>query len=223
MEINEIENTAKCWKDVGVWGLSTCEKLDKYIHCRHCPEYSKAGRQLLNRPIEKESITEWTAQFSKEKVETQGASLSVVIFKIENEWLAIRTEYFQEIQEWRPFHSIPFRTNRFFKGIININGELLLCVSASELLGIEKSSDNSSDLNKKRLIILKNEQLRYVIEADEFIGVVSISQNELQKTPSTISKSPKSLSVRLFNFKKLQIGLLDQEKLFNTIDEELVW
>jgi len=109
MEINEIENTAKCWKDVGVWGLSTCEKLDKYIHCRHCPEYSKAGRQLLNRPIEKESITEWTAQFSKEKVETQGASLSVVIFKIENEWLAIRTEYFQEIQEWRPFHSIPFR------------------------------------------------------------------------------------------------------------------
>ncbi len=221
--MEKIENTAKCWKEIGVWGLSTCEKLDKYIHCRHCPEYSKAGRQLLNRPIEKKSISEWTKQFSKEKTETQDITLSVVIFRIENEWLAIRTEYFQEIQEWRQSHSIPFRTNRVFKGIVNINGELLLCISASELIGVGNKGVNIVDLAKKRLIILKSENLRYVIEADEFIGVISISQEELQKTPSTISKSPKSLSVRLFNFKKLQIGLLDQDKLFNTIEEELVW
>ncbi len=221
--MEKIENTAKCWKEIGVWGLSTCEKLDKYIHCRHCPEYSKAGRQLLNRPIEKKSISEWTKQFSKEKTETQDITLSVVIFRIENEWLAIRTEYFQEIQEWRQSHSIPFRTNRVFKGIVNINGELLLCISASELIGVGNKGVNIVDLAKKRLIILKNENLRYVIEADEFIGVISISQEELQKTPSTISKSPKSLSVRLFNFKNLQIGLLDQDKLFNTIEEELVW
>jgi len=221
--MEKIENTAKCWKEIGVWGLSTCEKLDKYIHCRHCPEYSKAGRQLLNRPIEKKSISEWTKQFSKEKTETQDITLSVVIFRIENEWLAIRTEYFQEIQEWRQSHSIPFRTNRVFKGIVNINGELLLCISASELIGVGNKGVNIVDLAKKRLIILKNENLRYVIEADEFIGVISISQEELQKTPSTISKSPKSLSVRLFSFKNLQIGLLDQDKLFNTIEEELVW
>ncbi|HPI20116.1 MAG TPA: chemotaxis protein CheW [Candidatus Kapabacteria bacterium] len=221
--MEKTENTTKCWKEIGVWGLSTCAKLDKYIHCRHCPEYSKAGRQLLNRAIEKEAITEATIQFSLEKEETQGVTLSVVIFRIENEWLAIRTEYFQEIQEWRQSHSIPFRTNRCFKGIVNINGELLLCISASELIGVENKGINIVDLTKKRLIILKNENLRYVIEADEFIGVVSISQDELQKTPSTISKSPKSLSVRLFNFKSLQIGLLDQEKLFNTIEEELVW
>ena len=40
-----------CWNEIGVQGNGSCPELRKVIHCRNCPVYSKAGVQLLDRPL----------------------------------------------------------------------------------------------------------------------------------------------------------------------------
>ena len=40
-----------CWKTIGVEADRSCEQLQQHVHCRNCPTYRLAGRQLLNRPM----------------------------------------------------------------------------------------------------------------------------------------------------------------------------
>ena len=63
---------------------------------------------------------------------------SIVIFRIGPEWLALPTRVFQEIAERRTVHSLPHRQHGVVLGLINIRGELLICVSLGQLLGLEQ-------------------------------------------------------------------------------------
>src|SRR5438445_8021579 len=64
------------------------------------------------------------------------ARTSAVIFRIHSEWLALPTEAFQEVAERRRIHSLPHRRNGVVLGLVNIRGELLICVDLGRVLGI---------------------------------------------------------------------------------------
>src|SRR5882724_2541617 len=127
-----------CWSEIGVQGDGSCPKLQEFIHCRNCPVYSNAGVQLLNRPLPPDYRQEWTEHFARKKKTAAPARISAVLFRIESEWLALPTPAFQEVAERRLIHSLPHRRSGLVLGLANIRGELLICVSLSRLLGLEK-------------------------------------------------------------------------------------
>lgn len=215
----------KCWKEIGVFGNGTCEKLNNWGHCRHCPEYSKAGRKLLDRPIPPGLIQEWTSVIaSKKEAETQG-TLSVVVFRLSGELLAFKTIFFQEAVEVKKIHSIPSRTNNIFLGVVNINGELLLCVSAPALLGINETAEDTENKKRiyKRMVVVNKDNQRFVFAVDEFIGIVRISSDNIQKAPATLYKSPNSLSAGIFEMNNKNVGLIDEDKFFQSLKRSLNW
>jgi chemotaxis-related protein WspD len=71
--------------------------LVKFIHCRNCPVYSAAGLQLLDRPLPADYRRECAEHYAQEKKTAQPARLSVVIFRLASEWLALPTTAFQEV------------------------------------------------------------------------------------------------------------------------------
>jgi chemotaxis signal transduction protein len=130
---------ASCWHKIGVYGDGSCPELARFIHCRNCPVYSEASLQLLDRPLPAEYRREWTAHFSREKQLPLPARTSALLFRLAAEWLALPTYAFQEVAERRPIHSLPHRRQGPVLGLVNIRGELLICVALARLLGLERT------------------------------------------------------------------------------------
>lgn len=128
-----------CWNEIGVKGNGTCPELQKVIHCRNCPVYSKAGVQLLDRPLLPGYRRAWTEHFAQKRKLAAPARRSALLFRINAEWLALPTPAFQEVAERRPVHSLPHRRQGIVLGLVNVRGELLICVSLGRLLGLAGS------------------------------------------------------------------------------------
>ena len=216
-------NDNQCWKSIGVYGDSSCEELKQYIHCRHCPVYSKAGRQLLDRPAEKELIDDWTRIIATPKTESQNDLSSFVVFRLSNEWLALSAELFIEAVNIRTVHSVPLRSNEIFRGITNINGELLLCFSCENLLSIPQINMEQQKHKLPRMVVVAQNDYRYVFYVDEMQGIAKISNSDIRPVPATISKSTNSFSSGLFSFKNHDTVIIDDNRFFDSIKRSLSW
>ena len=214
-----------CWKIMGVGGDSSCEKLKEYGHCRHCSVYSSAGKKLLEREIPHEYREEWKLNLAQAKEERTSDLVSLLVFRIHDEWLALKTIVFHEVAEGKPVHSVPLRSNSKFRGVVNLNGEMLLCVSLSDLLGIARNADadreDPSKRGKNRMVVVGREEGRFIFAVDEISGVCLISGAEINHTPSTISESPIQLVKGVFNLQTLKVGLLDEERLIEAMNRSL--
>ena len=67
---------------------------------------------------------------------SQGKAISVLIFRLGEEWLAFRTHTVAEVTLPRPVHRIPHRSNAVLSGMVNLQGQVQLCVSLHGLLGV---------------------------------------------------------------------------------------
>ena len=126
-----------CWNKIGVTGDRSCPELLTHVHCRNCPVFATAGQRLFERDSPAGLIAEWTKQLAEPDIVTERGTVSVLIFRVGHEWLAIDTELLVEIAELRPIHTIPGRSNERLVGLVSIRGELELCLSLGGLLGIE--------------------------------------------------------------------------------------
>ena len=219
-----MQDKEQCWKDNGVLGSGICEKLDEFSHCRLCPVYSESGRSLFDREISDDMIESWTKEIAEPKKKEKRNTHSFVIFKVENEWFALSTVFFVEAVHNRSIHSIPERSNNVFLGIANVDGELLLCLDSSNLFSVEKSiNKEKNQKTKKTMVVIKKETDRFVLVVDEILGVFRIPKDILVKGPSTLVNAPEHLSQSVFEYDRKKIGLIDEEKLFESLKRSLSW
>lgn len=126
-----------CWNKIGVKGDRSCPELLKYVHCRNCPVFTAAGQRLFERKPPAGHLAEWTKRLAEPETAIERGTISVLVFRVGDEWLAADIGLLVEIAELRPIHTIPHRSNSVLAGLVNIRGELPLCVSLGGLLGIE--------------------------------------------------------------------------------------
>ena len=126
-----------CWNWIGVKGDRSCSELPTHVHCRNCPVFTAAGQRLFDRELTPGHLEEWTRRLSEPEAAVEGQTISVLVFRIGTEWLAADVSVLVEIAELRPIHTIPHRSNAVLAGMVNIRGELQLCVSLGGILGIE--------------------------------------------------------------------------------------
>jgi chemotaxis-related protein WspD len=210
-----------CWREIGTAGQGTCERLAEVVHCRNCAEYSRAGRELFDQPASPELLEEWTAALAAAKERAQPGTVSVVVFRLNAEWFALPTALFAEVAEHHAPHTVPFRTGATFAGLVNVNGELLLCVSLARLLGVAESG--GAPPVRPRMCVVTHERERVAFPVDEVLGVRRVDAAALQPAPTTVAKAPAALTVSLFEFDGRSVGLLDEEKLFSTLARCLAW
>lgn len=211
------DNRLTCWKEKGVAGDASCPQLAEYGHCRNCPVYARAGRSLFDRDIPVGFQEEWARMLAGSKETEAQGSVSVIIFRLNDEFLALKTLVFIKAMEMRPIHRVPFRTNRIFRGIVNVDGMLLPCVAIAEILGISTAATHGESAGHQcypRLMVVSREGSRFVFPVDEVLGVTRVLPTHLQKPPSTISKSVTALTAHVFPLESRTIGLLDDQKIF---------
>lgn len=222
--------TENCWSRIGVWGTNEkgekCPRLKDVLHCRNCEVYSSAGRGLLARPIPPEYQEYWTTLLAKDEAVKSGDSLSIVVFRLGDEWLGLPTKVIKEISEIRPVHSIPNSKSAVVKGLVNVRGELKLWVSMGTLLSVDKGEMNKDKIGLRknfleRLVILSRNGEQFVFPVSEIIGTHRIWKERIRDVPSTAANSVYSHLAGLFELEDRHVGLLDEELLVNSLRRSL--
>ncbi len=255
-----------CWNQIGVMGNCTCPELEQLIHCRNCPVYltanprlvedeptgegrdSLSGSAIANRGIN--GLPPETKEVPKEvPLDSDGDALanglttldssntvSVLIFRLGVEWFGLSAKLFTEVTETRKIHTVPHRSNQIFLGVVNVRGELLLCISLRHLLGLGSTDSQLKNAVKPtrlspviypRMIVMAKDGNSWVFPVDEVYGIEQLNAQDLQNTAAVNAKSlnAKSNGVytqTLIKWKDGLINLLDDQLLFYTLERRIL-
>lgn len=140
--------------------------------------------------------------------------VSVIVFRLGNQWFALPTLYLKEVTPRRPVHRIPHRTNKVLKGFVNLNGELNLLVSLHDLMQIESCRES---LPFDRMISMIKDEDIWVFPVDEIEGIYRWDLREMQCTfPSFIQSDIKYIK-GVMEIGNKRIGLLDEQFMFEKL------
>jgi len=213
-----------CWNRIGVRGDASCPELKKHVHCHNCPVYSAAATQLLDARLPADYLDRWTRHVAQDQQAAQADTHSVIVFRVEAEWLALPTTVFTEIATLRPIHSIPHRRNGIVLGLANIRGELLACFSLEQILGLEQQAQLRQERHRtleERLLVLDWEGSRSVCPVDEVYGIQRFHPRLLAPAPATLAKAATPYIRSVLHWQDKSVGLLDGELLFHTVNRSL--
>ncbi|MFM0741569.1 chemotaxis protein CheW [Paraburkholderia xenovorans] len=218
-----------CWNRIGVRGDSSCERLVEYVRCLNCPVFEAGAAKLLKRPIPLVDLAQHEARTPQayqhqHRHDPQGATESFLIFRIGDEWLALPTAIFKRIVQTRPIHSVPHRQHRAVLGVVNVQGELLVCLSLAHLLGFESDSaarDDKARHEMPRLLVISRAEEHAVFPVDQVDGVHRIAVGSFRAPPATLSQAAAAHTRAVAPWRGISVGLLDADALFDTLNRSL--
>ncbi len=185
-------------------------------------ETSKSDAQQLSDLLQRTPplgyLQEWSETLLhplKEEVYSEN-QISVIVFRLGDEWLALKSHCFKEVSEERPIHKVPHRSNEVFLGLVNLSGELQLCMDLRSLLGIKGKSEEIP-LKSKRLIAIQSESDLCVFPIEEIDGLYLLNPEQIAEVPSTFSHSLKSRYCGIIYLKEMTVGYLDEKVIFQSL------
>lgn len=209
-----------CWNRVGAQGDRSCPELSKHVHCRNCPVYAGAGARLFEREPPAEWLDERTRRLAECEEAVASDLVTVLIFRWGEEWMALDVTELLEVAELRPVHVVPHRIGGLLQGIVNIRGELQLCVSLDRLLSVKRSPPAPAGPRPtERLVVAEHQGQRWAFSVDEVSGVHRLLRSQLTDLPATIRRSSSRLTSGVFDWEDKRVGYLDAERVFPLLEQ----
>lgn len=218
----------ECWRIVGVSGDRSCPELARFIHCRNCPVLAEAARQFFDRPAPPGYLEAWQSilEAPDERADTEATSL--LVFRVDSEWLALPTSVLVEVTPIRRMHAVPHRAGTSLAGIVNIRGRLELCMSLHAVLGVpggprqpDSAGTAADDDGLPRLLVVEQQSAkamrRWVLGVDAVAGVHRVPASALRKIPATVSQAASRCSSALFDDGGKPVAILDEALLFDAL------
>jgi chemotaxis-related protein WspD len=219
-DLNSPAVVNACWTSIGVRGDASCPELKQHVHCRNCPVYSAGAMQLLDGEALAGDLVRRTSHVAQAKHVKGLDTQSIVIFRVGSEWLALPTPCVTEVANLLPIHSLPHRPGGVVLGLVSVRGELLICVSLGHMLGLEPSEGGNQNVRRaahQRLLVIRHELARAVCPVDEVHGLHHFHPRELKEVPLTVARGPAPHSTGLLSWREQSVGLLDDERLFDSV------
>jgi chemotaxis-related protein WspD len=199
-----------CWNRIGVQGDLSCPELERHIHCRNCPLYAAAAARLLDGELPDGYVDERTSHYAGIERNAARATGAFTLFRIGAEWLCLPAPAVSEIASMRTIHKLPHRA-QVVLGVVNVRGELLVCLSLARLLGVEAAPAPPAGeaLVYPRLVVLASDQGRLVFPVDEMHGIERFAPDALQEVPASIGKAAASFVSAMLPWGERSVGCLD--------------
>ncbi len=204
-----------CWNRIGAGGDRSCPELSTHIHCRNCPTFEAGGRRLLEREPPPEYLAEWARLLASGAEADESLREAIVVFRVGSDWLGLPATLFVEIAPSRPVRRIPRRTGRTLLGLVNIRGEIHLCVSLAHLLGLGEPDGTAA-----RLAVVRWKRHLWVFPVDEVQGVQPYREREEHPVPATVAVAGRGFIRKVLHLAERRVGLLDAEALFPALERE---
>jgi chemotaxis-related protein WspD len=226
-----------CWRRIGVGGDASCPELPGHVHCRNCPSHSSAASALLSRAPPDDYLAEWTGHVARGRTlsgvslgaprEGEGeaaAPLSLMIFRVAGEWLALPTRVLEEVTEPSPLHTLPHRRSGVVLGVTNIHGALLICVSLAMLLGLAPEAaprQNRPGAAKRRMLVIGRDSGRFVFPADEVHGIHRCGPGALRPAPATVARAAGGYTREVLPWQGRMVGCLEPDLLLDSLNRNV--
>jgi chemotaxis-related protein WspD len=207
-----------CWRHVGVHGDRSCPELATFVHCRNCPVIASAARRFFDRPAPAGYLESWREILEQPEEVPDADARSVLIFRLGDEWLALPTAVLIEVATPRPLHRVPHRSSATLAGILNIRGQLQVCVRLEGLMGLPAPEGSTPVASQEeRLLVVERERgaERWVFRVDEVAGVHRVPGRTMRDVPATVSGANARMTTALFSFQDRTVALLDEASLLD--------
>jgi chemotaxis-related protein WspD len=224
---SRVPGEGDCWNHIGVSGDRSCTELNTFIHCRNCPVSATAARTFFDRRAPEGYLADWSrwlassaggarddeAEREDDHVLLHGEVVSVLIFRLGEEWLAFRTQTITEVTLPRPVHRVPHRSNSVLAGLVNLQGQVQLCISLHDLLGVTAPESPS------RMVVLRDPDRAetWAFTADEVLGVRRVSRSQWRSVPSNLINLTAGFSQAVLSWNGRSVGLLDEQRVFTAL------
>jgi len=178
---------------------------------------------LFDREVPEELLSERTTLVAAEKSLVQADLKSVLVFRIGTEWLALPTTFFDEVVDQRTIHSLPHHRDGIVAGIVNIRGELLLCVAFGALLGLGQELPPERRNGKRgrapRLLVCSRDRSRLAFQVNEVYGVLRYHKKDLRVIPGTLARETAgTFSKGILSWTDHSIGCLDEDLVYYALN-----
>lgn len=203
-----------CWKRIGIQGDKSCAELARHSHCRNCDRFAQAAVLLLDRDRPDEDVLPPPAAAPGGIGDLHhGAAESVMVFRLGAEWFALPTHVLDEIIPLRAIHSLPHRRHPALLGLVNVRGELVICLSlAHVLLGAGGAAE------PVRLVVMRHEGRRLAFPVDDVQHARHHDRDRLQPVPVTLARSASAFTRGLLAWQGHQVGRLDEALVFAALE-----
>ena len=221
----------ECWRRIGISGDRTCPELKTFIHCRNCPTLAAAASTFFNRNAPEGYLESWRAILEEPEIIVPADASSVLVFRLDKEWMSLPTTALVEVTNSRTLHRVPHRSSTILEGLVNIRGQIQLCISLHGLLGLETALHASHDLPRQsldddvafgpsaRLLVVERSGERglerWVFRVDEVAGVQRVPRSAMRAVPATVSHASMRSTLALFDWQGNAVGLLDESRVFD--------
>jgi chemotaxis-related protein WspD len=179
--------------------------------------FAAAGRRFLDGPSPPNYLDEWTARLAAPESDDAGGVLGVLVFRLADEWLGLPVGVLVEVTHSRVIHRVPHRGG-LLAGVVNIRGELHLCVRLDLLLGIIPQTSAAAN---PRLVVIRHEGDGWVFSADEVDQVRRVPAGQLTSAAPTLSRATARLTRGVFSQDGRSVGLLDDARMFHSLRERV--
>ncbi len=195
-----------------------------------------AGRSLLEREVPLDYLNEWTAVLAAQeepswtsgeqatfKIGRSVHTLSAIIFRLSDELFALPVRVLQEVTHPCVIHKLPHRSNELLLGLVNIRGEILLCASLGDLLGLETATNPpSSRMNLERMLVVGQKNGKWVFPVDEVQRISRFHLNDLKAAPVVVAKANETYTQGVIDWQNQKVNYLDAELLFDRLDRKIL-
>jgi chemotaxis-related protein WspD len=208
-----------CWNRIGVRGDASCAELARHVHCRNCPVYAAAASDRLDIALTAGQLARSSRHVARETVVAAPHTISVVVFRIGTEWLALPAAVIGEIVGQRPIHGLPHRRDGVVLGLANIRGQLFVCAALRQILRLDAPAAPERDKRGAglRMLVLQQAGACTVYPVDEVHGVQRFSAQDLLAVPNTVTPHIQAV----LSWQGNSVGLLNEELLLATVNRSL--
>lgn len=195
-----------CWRRIGVQGGDhSCPRLAEALHCRNCPVFAAAARTLLQR----ESAADATPEWRDPDLRRQGRA-SALVFRLGTQWLGLPPGMVVEVAPNPAVRRLAHRTAGRIEGLVNVRGELRLCVSLVELLGLGARASGDA---RARLVLVQDDDQVLAFRCDEMHGIARYATGEVEAPPDTLAPALRGCIGGMLSLQDRHVALLDGEAL----------
>ncbi len=192
----------RCWRFIGVQGGDhSCERLLEVLHCRNCPIYADAARALFDRESPPDAASD-----GANELRHAGSMRTALVFRLGTQWLGLPPGMVAEVAANPPVRRLAHRTEGRIEGVVNVRGELRLCVSLIELLGLGRRDAGSATA---RLVLVEDESGPLAFRCDEVRGLLPYSDADIEPAPDTLRAPLDSCVSALMPTSSGHVALLD--------------
>ena len=107
-------------------------------------------------------------------------------------------------------------------GLVNVRGELLICISLARALGIDGAGGAPAGrLAHRRMVVLRSAASKLVCAVDEVHGLHEAGSSAVRAVPATIARGAATHATAMLQWRDRSIGVLDDTLLFASVRRSL--